>query len=167
MSDRYQAFTDSAIGQLLVKNLGLPNPTRLERYRAGDPLVQGTVAIGGTGRLVESLPGLLDTLGIASSAVPGQPGEDDRFKGLVWNFFAHTQTRHDLVTQQERARAKFDVRIGDRVAFTFDGTRHVGVVNRITRRATVLVECGDGELYRDGKRYIKFYIPLPILEKVD
>jgi 3-oxoacyl-[acyl-carrier protein] reductase len=85
MSDRYQAFTDSAIGQLLVKNLGLPNPTRLERYRAGDPLVQGTVAIGGTGRLVESLPGLLDTLGIASSAVPGQPGEDDRFKGLVFD----------------------------------------------------------------------------------
>ncbi len=85
MSDRYQACTDSAIGKLLVKNLGLPNPTRLERYREGDPLVQGTVAVGGTGRLAESLPGLLDTLGIASSDVPGQPGEGDRFKGLVFD----------------------------------------------------------------------------------
>jgi 3-oxoacyl-[acyl-carrier protein] reductase len=85
MNDRYQAFTDSAIGKLLVKNLGLPNPTKLERYREGDPLVQGTVAVGGTGQLAESLPGLLDTLGVASSDVPGQPGAGDRFKGLVFD----------------------------------------------------------------------------------
>ncbi len=60
MSDRYQGFTSSPIGKLLVKNLGLPDPTQLERYTAGAPLVDGTVVVGGTGRLVESLPGLLD-----------------------------------------------------------------------------------------------------------
>ena len=60
MSDRYQGFTSSPIGKLLVKNLGLPNPTKLERYTAGAPLVDGTVVVGGTGRLAESLPGLLD-----------------------------------------------------------------------------------------------------------
>ena len=32
MSDRYQAFTSSSLGQLLVKNLGLPDPPTLERY---------------------------------------------------------------------------------------------------------------------------------------
>ncbi len=89
----------------------------------------------------------------------------DRYKGLVWNYFAHTQTRHDLVTQQERARARFDVRVGDRVAFTFEKVRYQGVVNRITRRATVLVEDARGEAYSDGKRYLKFYIPLTMLEK--
>jgi len=89
----------------------------------------------------------------------------DRYKGLVWNYFAHTQTRHDLVTQQERARTRFDVRVGDRVAFTFDGVRHQGVVNRITRRATVLVEDAHGSPYTNGKRYLKFYIPLSMLEK--
>jgi hypothetical protein len=89
----------------------------------------------------------------------------ERYKGLVWSFFAHTQTRHDLVTQQERARAKFDVRVGDRVVFTFEGARHHGVVNRITRRATVLVQDDRGVPYSDGKRYVKFYIPLTMLAK--
>ena len=64
MTDRYQGFTSSPIGKVLVKNLGLPNPTRLERYTAGAPLVDGTVVAGGTGRLAESLTGLLDVLGI-------------------------------------------------------------------------------------------------------
>ena len=59
MSDKYQSFTQSPLGKILVKNLGLPAPTPLERYTAGDPLVDGTVVVGGTGRLVESLPGLL------------------------------------------------------------------------------------------------------------
>jgi hypothetical protein len=89
----------------------------------------------------------------------------DNFKALAWNWFAHPETRHDLVTQHERARAKFDVKVGDRVAFTFEGVRHVGVVNRITRRATVLVESSTGTPYSDGKRYMKYYIPLTMLEK--
>ena len=91
----------------------------------------------------------------------------DRYKTLAWNYFSHTLTRHDLVTQRERARAKFDVQVGARVAFTFEGTRRVGVVNRITRRATVLVESDRGTPYSDGKKYLKFYIPLPMLEKID
>jgi hypothetical protein len=89
----------------------------------------------------------------------------DNFKTLALDWFGHTQTRHDLVTQHERAREKFDVRVGDRVAFTFEGVRHVGVVNRITRRATVLVESSSGTPYSDGKRYVKYYIPLAMLER--
>jgi hypothetical protein len=87
------------------------------------------------------------------------------FQTLAWNLFAHTEAKHDLVTQRERALAKFDVRVGDRVAFTFQGTGHVGIVHRITRRATVLVESPQGEPFSDGKRYRKFYIPLPMLQK--
>jgi hypothetical protein len=87
------------------------------------------------------------------------------FQTAAWNLFAHTEAKHDLVTQRERALAKFDVRVGDRVAFSFEGVRHVGIVNRITRRATVLVESPDGQPFTDGKRYRKFYIPLPMLEK--
>ena len=85
MSDRYQAFASSPVGKLLVKNLGLPDPPTLERYSEGDPLVKGTVAVGGSGRLAESLPGLLDTLGVASSVVPSQAAEGERFKGLVFD----------------------------------------------------------------------------------
>jgi hypothetical protein len=91
----------------------------------------------------------------------------ERYKTLAWNYFNHTMTRHDLVTQRERARARFDVHVGARVAFTFEGVRYVGVVNRITRRATVLVESDRGTPYSDGKKYLKFYIPLPMLQKVE
>ena len=82
MSDKYQGFTSSPIGKLLVRNLGLPNPTPLERYTEGAPLVDGTVLVGGRGRLAESLAGLLDTVGIASTATAG---EGERFKGLVFD----------------------------------------------------------------------------------
>jgi 3-oxoacyl-[acyl-carrier protein] reductase len=82
MSDRYQDFVSSPVGRLMVKNLGLPNPVSLERYVAGSPLVDGTVALGGTGRIAESLPGILDTLGITS--VVTTDGET-RYKGLVFD----------------------------------------------------------------------------------
>ncbi len=89
MSDRYQGFTQSAIGKLVVKNLGLPSPTKLDRYTEGAPLVDGTVLVGGRGRLAESLPGLLDLVGIAST----QAAEDGaRFKGLVFDATGITTT---------------------------------------------------------------------------
>ena len=88
-----------------------------------------------------------------------------RFKTLAWNYFGHTATKHDLITQGERARNRFGLRPGDSVSFVFEGVRRVGVVNRITRRATILVESASGIAYTNGKRYEKFYIPLGQLEK--
>ncbi len=82
MTDRYQDFVSSSLGQLLVKNLGLPNPVPLDRYVAGSPLVEGTVVVGGTGRLVEHLPGVLETLGITST-VTTEAGT--RYQGLVFD----------------------------------------------------------------------------------
>jgi 3-oxoacyl-[acyl-carrier protein] reductase len=82
MSDRYQGFVQTPIGKLLVKNLGLPNPVALDRWSEGSPLVDGTVALGGKGRLAESLPGLLDLLGIASTTTTAG---DQTFKGLVFD----------------------------------------------------------------------------------
>jgi 3-oxoacyl-[acyl-carrier protein] reductase len=89
MSDRYQGFVKTPIGKLLVKNLGLPNPVPLERYTEGEPLVDGTVAIGGTGRLAESLPGILDLLGIASTT---STDAAERYKGLVFDATGLTST---------------------------------------------------------------------------
>ncbi len=97
MSDRYQDFVSSPVGKLLVKNLGLPNPMPLERYTAGDPLVQGTVLVGGRGRLAESLPGLLDLLDVTAV----QTAEEGvRFKGLVFDATGLTSSE-DLVALQE------------------------------------------------------------------
>ena len=72
MSDKYQGFTQSPIGKILVKNLGLPAPVKLERYTDGAPLVDGTVLVGGRGRLVESRPRRRDALGNASVTVKPQ-----------------------------------------------------------------------------------------------
>ena len=89
MSDRYQSLVQTSIGQLLVKNLGLPNPVPLERYVDGEPLVDGTVAVGGTGRLAESLPGILDLLGIASTH---SADAAEKYKGLVFDATGLTST---------------------------------------------------------------------------
>ncbi len=88
MSDRYQDFTHSALGQLLVGPLGLPDPPYLDRYTAGAPLVDGVVGIGGTGRVVDQLPKVLGGLGIAESTAPEaldrhNPG--NTYKGLVYD----------------------------------------------------------------------------------
>jgi hypothetical protein len=87
-----------------------------------------------------------------------------RFQTIAGRLFGHTEHKHNLITQQERASEKFNVRVGSHVHFTLDSIRYVGIVNRITRRATVLVMDPQGQLYGDGKRYRKFYVPLSHLE---
>ena len=89
-----------------------------------------------------------------------------RFQSLSFQFFAHTEATHQLITPSERAVSKFGIRTGDRVRFRVDGTDYEGFVNRITKRATILVEDRNAPLYSDGKRYAKYYIPLAMLEPV-
>ncbi len=47
MTDSYLNFANSALGAKLASTLGLPQPRVLERYRAGQAVVQGTVLVGG------------------------------------------------------------------------------------------------------------------------
>jgi 3-oxoacyl-[acyl-carrier protein] reductase len=82
MSDRYQAFTSTPIGKLLVKNLGLPDPVKLERWSEGSPLVDGTVVVGGNGRLGKAVTTTLDDLGVSNT---GTPVEGQRYKALVFD----------------------------------------------------------------------------------
>ncbi|MCA9127621.1 MAG: hypothetical protein KDB22_11070 [Planctomycetales bacterium] len=86
-----------------------------------------------------------------------------RFQSIARRLFGHTEHKHDLITQQERAASKFNVRVGSLVKFQHDGQAYVGTVNRITRRATVLVVHPTGQLYDDGQRYRKFYVPVSLL----
>lgn len=90
-----------------------------------------------------------------------------RFQGIAQRYFLHTEHRHDLITQSERAARNFDIRVGSVVRFLRDGTHVTGWVNRITRRATVLVEDARGERFSDGHRYTRFYVPLEKLELVE
>ncbi len=86
MTDRYQAFTDSPIGKLFVKNLGLPNPVKLDRWQEGAPVVDGTVVLGGSGRLGKQITAALDSLGVASVSAETAQGQDSaKYKGLVFD----------------------------------------------------------------------------------
>ena len=88
------------------------------------------------------------------------------FHALSRRIFAHEGAYHDLVTPREEAGVAFGIHVGDAVSFELDGVRHRGRVNRITRRATVLVEDPRGRLYSDGKHYLTFYVPLGLLSKL-
>jgi hypothetical protein len=50
------------------------------------------------------------------------------------------------------------------VVFLFEGRTLAGRVNRITKRATVLVEDPDGQKYSDGMRYKTYYVPISFLK---
>lgn len=91
---------------------------------------------------------------------------EPRFQSIARRYFAHADYHHDLITQRERAAAKFDIRVGDQVRFSIDRNILVGRVNRITRRATVLVPDARGERFSDGGRYQRYYVPLECLTKI-
>jgi hypothetical protein len=88
------------------------------------------------------------------------------FHALSRRIFAHEGVFHDLVTPREQAGVTFGIVVGDTVSFEYEGARRVGRVNRITRRATILVEDPSGTPYSDGRRYRRFYVPLQMLRKV-
>ncbi|MFB3891819.1 MAG: SprT-like family protein [Phycisphaerae bacterium] len=86
-----------------------------------------------------------------------------RFRKLAERIFGHKDAKHDLVTPREQAFVQHGLRVGSMVGFEFQGRSQVGRVNRISRRATVLVEDGGGMAYSDGKKYRKYYVPVDLL----
>jgi hypothetical protein len=78
-----------------------------------------------------------------------------RFQLIARSVFGHTARHHAMMSPGDRAAA-LGFRPGQRVAFEFEGVRYEGVLNRVTKRATVLVPHPDG-------RSMRFYIPLQYL----
>lgn len=89
-----------------------------------------------------------------------------RFQAMAHRAFGHLDHRHALVTPRERAKEKYGLRPGMKVAFEMRGERHVGVINRITQRATVLVEDPQGRPFSDGRKHSTYYIPVEMLTRV-
>jgi hypothetical protein len=88
------------------------------------------------------------------------------FKSIVKRFFGHSQSNHQLLTPRDLARKRLGISPGDLVTFTAEGQKLKGHVNRITKRATILVPTPQGTLYDDGRKYQKFYVPLNLLTRV-
>jgi hypothetical protein len=90
-----------------------------------------------------------------------------RFHSIAQRLFGHTKSTHNLITPKERARVQFCIKPGARVRFMLDGLEYNGIVNRISQRATVLVENACGKRFSDGKHYAKFYVPVQLLQAVE
>jgi 3-oxoacyl-[acyl-carrier protein] reductase len=83
-SDLYSQIVHSAPGSFLAKQLGIPQPETLRRYKAGEPPLPGALLIGGEGRVVEPLRGALaDDYDVVSNNIGGRWA--DNFGGLVYD----------------------------------------------------------------------------------
>ena len=105
---------------------------------------------------------LAEFLATGSSSCSAAP-----FQAVARSMFGHLKAVHDLVTPRELAEATHALRVGDLASFEHDGLRRIGRINRITRRATVLVESPNGRPFTDGRRYETYYVPLAMLRKVE
>jgi hypothetical protein len=86
-----------------------------------------------------------------------------RFQEIAHRLFGHLEHTHQLVTTAEVARSQLGIRPGSRVSFLFEGRRLSGIVNRITKRVTVLVPDPGGRRYSDGGTYSRYYVPIGAL----
>lgn len=68
-ADRYTELINTPIGRIVQKQIGLPAPVPLKRWRAGDKVVDGRVLIGGApgGRLATELAKLVAEIGAEAS----------------------------------------------------------------------------------------------------
>lgn len=92
-----------------------------------------------------------------------QPHHGPAFCSAAKKLFGHKDYRHDLVTPREVAAAG-GLEAGCTVRFTMYGETLTGKVNRVTKRATVLVKCAaghrDARQFSDGEHYRKFFVPV-------
>ena len=107
MTDRYQQLINTPIGRIVSKQVGLPAPSRLERYEPGQPLITGPVLLGAApgGRLAgaaaavlasvqaEAMTAMEDQLRSAAASAglhagiwnPETAAADQSFKALVFD----------------------------------------------------------------------------------
>ena len=82
--DLFSQVVNSGPGSFLAKQLGVPQPEQLRRYRAGDPPLAGSLLIGGEGRVVEPLRAALDKdYDVVGANLGGRWA--DSFGGLVFD----------------------------------------------------------------------------------
>jgi 3-oxoacyl-[acyl-carrier protein] reductase len=107
MADRYQQLVNTPIGRIVTKQIGLPNPHKLERYEPGQPVISGPVLLGAAagprlaGAVAQALAAVdADVLTPMDEALrteaagagleagiwnPDAAAEDQRFKALVFD----------------------------------------------------------------------------------
>ncbi|MFU0824972.1 SprT-like domain-containing protein [Clostridium sp.] len=93
--------------------------------------------------------------------------KNKRFKTIAKNIFNHKDVYHSLPTNGEIACESLGIKIGDKVSFLHEEEIKNGIVNRINKRAAIMVLDNKGN-YIDGQgnRYSKYYVPLNKIRKI-
>ena len=83
-SDIYTQIVHSGPGSFLAKQLGIPQPETLRRYRPGEPPLPGALLIAGEGRVVEPLRAArAEDYDVVVNNIGGRWA--DKFGGLVYD----------------------------------------------------------------------------------
>ncbi|MCZ0731029.1 3-oxoacyl-ACP reductase [Mycolicibacterium iranicum] len=83
-SDLLSQVVNSGPGSFLAKQLGVPQPEPLRRYKQGEPPLAGSLLIGGEGRVVEPLrAALAEDYDVVANNLGGRWA--DSFGGLVYD----------------------------------------------------------------------------------
>jgi 3-oxoacyl-[acyl-carrier protein] reductase len=83
-SDLFSQVVNSGPGSFLAKQLGVPQPETLRRYRPGEPPLAGSLLIGGDGRVAEPLrAALAEDYTVVANNLGGRWA--DSFGGLVFD----------------------------------------------------------------------------------
>ena len=83
-SDLFSQVVNSGPGSFLAKQLGVPQPETLRRYRPGEPPLAGSLLIGGDGRVAEPLrAALAEDYSVVANNLGGRWA--DSFGGLVFD----------------------------------------------------------------------------------
>lgn len=88
-TDRYAEFVRGPVGGFIAPKVGLPQPTKLERYKPGQPVVDGKALIGAApgGRLGKAIAAALSSASVDFDQADAgtAPEGDERFKVLVFD----------------------------------------------------------------------------------
>jgi 3-oxoacyl-[acyl-carrier protein] reductase len=81
MSDRYAQLVNAPVVSTIARQVGLPRPVELDRFRPGAPVISGPVLSGAApgGRLAKPVRALLDGIGAERA------GTEGRAKALVFD----------------------------------------------------------------------------------
>ncbi|WP_111509103.1 3-oxoacyl-ACP reductase [Mycobacterium kyogaense] len=125
-SDLLSQVVNSGPGSFLAKQLGVPQPEPLRRYKAGEPPLAGALLIGGEGRVVEPLrAALAEDYDLVVNNLGGRWA--DKFGGLVFDATG--------ITQPEGLKALYE--------FFTPLLRNLGHSGRVVVIGTTPEEIGD------------------------
>ena len=74
MTDRYAQIVNAPVVASIAKQVGLPQPVELDRFKPGQPLIAGPVLSGEAsgGRLAKPVRAILDAIGAERAGTEGK-----------------------------------------------------------------------------------------------